>query len=91
MIFYLNSIASSKEIFHHALLLLYFEKKAKIFAGREDWFKVIDLAMTTYLLFELTGNSIIEGNLAQICLRWSEGDDGKWWLIIFSDVGWHDY
>jgi hypothetical protein len=61
----------------NVLLLLFFQKKAKIFAGREDRFKVIDLAITTYLLSELTGNSITEGNLAQICLQWSEGDAVK--------------
>jgi hypothetical protein len=62
----------------------FFKKKAKIFAGREDRFKVIDLAITTYLLSELTGNSITEGNLAQICLQRSEGDDGKWRLNVFQ-------
>jgi hypothetical protein len=43
----------------NALLLLFFKKKQK-FTGREDRFKVIDLAMIIYLLSELTGNSIIE-------------------------------
>jgi len=35
-------------------------KKKQKFTGREDRFKVIDLAMIIYLLSELTGNSIIE-------------------------------
>jgi hypothetical protein len=39
--------------------------------------------MTIYLLSELTGNSIIEENLAQIYLQWREGDDGKRRLNIF--------
>jgi hypothetical protein len=37
----------------------FFLKKAK-YSGLEDRFKVIDLAMTIYLLSELTGDSIIE-------------------------------
>jgi hypothetical protein len=84
MIFYLNLITSSKGLLHQCTSFAFFQKKAKTFAGREDRFKVIDLAMTPYLLSELTGNSITEGNLAQICLQRSEGDDGKWRLNVFQ-------
>jgi hypothetical protein len=68
-------------------LFCFFFKKAKAFAGREDRFEVVDLTMTTYLLSDTTGNSITEGNLVQICLQWSEGNDGKWRLNVFSDAG----